>query len=615
MICSYTHHNKQCQEDRIFHLDKCVFHADREQLSGQSFEGRYREQLEKKIKRHDYDFHGYHFAEAINVSGHDFDTIVWFDKATFWYGANFSNCHFRKARFSNAHFRSGANFDGAIFDPMNPHDREIIDKTTFESTIFGGESSFIAATFNEQYTLFSDSRFLASVRFNNAKFFGDKLDLTIKLRAASIDFTGCTFASKWSTHLRIYSYESSTIASVVYLNRATFISHNAELSFRGLNWRAKLSDLGIETGELVLYNCKLRELSISSVQIVGDLTIINPEVLEFRADKIHFDPNSRFHFQELNLPVERTVSDPAPQFYFTDIHFNPNRSYFDQITCSGLKNIPVDSVIQIKRCTLKDVVFTTCDMRLFDFESSALEEARYMRCEWPARRVNLLDSFPILDRFPKVKRIPIFKYTEYIQRHLLRKDFHGGAGFHSKQLSEEYRQMASSYDRAGEYNEAGYFYFNRWETIREDLKNWVRGFGRRHTLSKWLRLQLYTCYWVLAGYGEKPAWSFCWLILLNLFILPFVTLFFIGVILHGNTILFSFRFNPSSVLFTLDQWFRCSWMGIIQYSPIRTLVPNLQAAKIANVPLHNVIVVVCFLINSGLIALLGLGVQRHFKRF
>ena len=92
-------------------------------------------------------------------------------------------------------------------------------------------------------------------------------------------------------------------------------------------------------------------------------------------------------------------------------------------------------------------------------------------------------------------------------------------------IEKLYQSMKVAQDSAKDFSEAGWFYFNEFEMERQALR---KNLGEDKEDNKWfnrtkdriLHLPKYDLYFTFAGYGEKPFWSFLWLIMFTFLFAP-----------------------------------------------------------------------------------------------
>lgn len=178
-----------------------------------------------------------------------------------------------------------------------------------------------------------------------------------------------------------------------------------------------------------------------------------------------------------------------------------------------------------------------------------------------------------------------------------------------------YRNMKSALDAAKDFANAGEFYFNECEMRRigfRESADW------RDKLW-WLAYSLY--YW-MAGYGERPLWSFGWFVV-------FTMVFAVLHMWHGfaitasNRIGYSFDFSCIGWRNISRLSFWGEWLGDLPSAMILALyriiptgyMPKDYLAFQPNVDAAGLLLIV---LNSAVLLLfltfIFIGLQRQFKR-
>jgi len=191
-----------------------------------------------------------------------------------------------------------------------------------------------------------------------------------------------------------------------------------------------------------------------------------------------------------------------------------------------------------------------------------------------------------------------------------------------QEIADLYRPMKTSFDRTKDYQQAGWFYFNEFEMKRLAFKSGSRDVKWYGYLQHKIHSFLYYLYKILAGYGEKPSWSFIWFIV---FTLVFTTAhllsglqdpsgmsinYDISITSHGIKNLFSSDFIKGlkedvqiALVFTL---YRVIPTGYLPYQELNFLPSGICGWFWS---LLNSIVLILML------AFVAIGLKRHFRRF
>lgn len=171
-----------------------------------------------------------------------------------------------------------------------------------------------------------------------------------------------------------------------------------------------------------------------------------------------------------------------------------------------------------------------------------------------------------------------------------------------------YRRMKTALDRTKDYQQASWFYFNEFEMKRKALEQEIESDPSkiRQILKKlFSKYIFYFSYKVFAGFGEKPLWSFYWLLLGILGFSGLNSLVGLqkGIALPDGKIVFRDAGFLDSLIFTLYRIIPANYL------------PFKQAYNIPNgfwglfVPFLNTFVLIIF------IAFIAIGLKRHFRRF
>lgn len=196
------------------------------------------------------------------------------------------------------------------------------------------------------------------------------------------------------------------------------------------------------------------------------------------------------------------------------------------------------------------------------------------------------------------------------------------------QLAELYLRFKAAADNAKDYQLASWFYFNEFEMKRRALfqRDPDKTLSPMHALFLLTRpdAMLYSCYRVLAGYGEKPIWSLLWFSL-------FSVMFAAGRLLNGFTVisesgretLINYDLCVSSVgwetVCSLVFWKHfAAALSLTLYRVLpATYLPDIglgvqEASGTAGDILFSLANTVVLVI---LVVFMGIGLKRHFRRF
>ncbi|KYK34291.1 MAG: hypothetical protein AYK18_14330 [Theionarchaea archaeon DG-70] len=262
-ICSYTwqewneeegkYVEKQCPEE-IWKTNKrlCIFHDPSQDKDIKLF----KQKMEEKLAKKDYNFRGYFFPELWNFENFQFCENVSFDGATFqkdvdfhgvtfqekasFDGATFQDAFFgraifyEKASFDGATFQERTFFDGAVFQGEASFDGTIFHNASFDGAVFQGEASFDGATFQKDasfhgITFQKDASFGRVTFQKDASFDGATFQDAFLYRVTfhgKVSFDGAVFQGKTSFDRTIFHEKAS-------FGRATF----QDASFDGVTFQ------------------------------------------------------------------------------------------------------------------------------------------------------------------------------------------------------------------------------------------------------------------------------------------------------------------------------------------------------------------------------------------
>ncbi len=516
----------------------CIFHAPKEE-KGISVEDFNLLIINEKLKKKDYNFRGFVFPGKISFSGREFDKAADFSEATFSGEANFSRATFSEvADFGGAKFSGWALFREATFS----------QKADFSEAKFLWEADFREATFSKE------ANFIRA-RFSIANFNGAKFSVRADFRIAKFSvavFMGAKF-SKWA------AFNGATFSEVANFNRATFyiaVFMGAKFSKKASFGEATFSLWADFSGATFSEEADFFRATFSTNADFTGATF--SEVADFSGAtfsgeakflRATFSGDTRFiktiisgdmYFTNI-LVKERTI------FRLRDINFElkknsdkktkPIRIIFDHATFSpfnthfeGIKlnkkfenpGITEKPVLIFRYCNLKDVYFANNNLSLFSFYKSSFDQARFVSNKYEASKIILFKReniifeeliFPHLDnKMTKLKKVKDYYYL---------KDLESWG-----EIASLYRRMKTALDNTKDFDQSGAFYFNEFEMKKKNRQAELKKEGKIKAFFGNLfgRAMLYRLYKIFAGYGEKPLWSFLWLLAFLVIIFPLLNL-------------------------------------------------------------------------------------------
>ncbi|MGD2249442.1 MAG: pentapeptide repeat-containing protein [Candidatus Methanofastidiosia archaeon] len=215
MRCSYTwpsydkekkeYTKSQCPK-KVWESTKkyCIFHD----LSKDKDIELFRQKLNEKLKKKNFNFQGYYFPEELNFSNMEFNNIADFTRATFQENINFTETTFQKnVVFNETTFQKNvvfkettfqdASFDNTTFQKNVVFTRATFQDASFDNTTFQYHVDFEETTF-QQNVSFDNTTFQKNVMFDKATFQDASFDNTTfqknasfnKIKFRSISFNG-----------------------------------------------------------------------------------------------------------------------------------------------------------------------------------------------------------------------------------------------------------------------------------------------------------------------------------------------------------------------------------------------------------------------------------------
>ncbi len=184
--------------------------------------------------------------------------------------------------------------------------------------------------------------------------------------------------------------------------------------------------------------------------------------------------------------------------------------------------------------------------------------------------------------------------------------------------------MKVALDRAKDFSEAGWFYFNEFEmkrqALRKNLREDKKWFSR--TKERILNLLKYDLYFTFAGYGEKPFWSFLWLLMFTFLFAPLHLLsgLQVGKATPINTPI-NYTFSPNlEGLKSLFSWqFGGNFLTALIYSLYRIIpVSYLPKTTTSMTPIGLdglFLSLINTLVMILMLSFIIIGLKRRFRRF
>lgn len=593
----------------------CVFHAPVDR-KGEAPHTAFKERMSDKLNRKDYNFRGYVFHIPMDFRGRTFSGDVSFDNAEFHgiLDKKLPTGYIQKTcvDFENAKFLGKASFQGTRFAAETPASSEgprvsaDFRKAEFQGAeanfawakFIGGKADFSRAEFTGTDTIFSGSKFPKGASFSGAVFSGDR---------AGFDMT--QFGGDEATFLRATFKCEATDFTDAKFTEGT--ANFAQAHFAGAAIFIRTQFLGrMVDFRLVSFGGDTRFVNVG---IAGALSLVDTTLGD----------NCVFYFQNPDFYIDKQEEN---RILFSRVRFKPFASFFENIVVSSsmqgldLLGLPV---LAFRYCQLKDVHFSGNDMSLFSFFKSSLDQARFVSCTWDqlwdtVLGLRFLRKNVILEErmFTRLQS----KIGDEDRRTEFRMTYELEDLDDYAEVASLYRKMKTALDGTKDYQEAGWFYFNEFEMKRLALQEQIK--KRRWVRRLFSRLSLYNLYKALAGYGEKPLWSFFWFWIL--------TAVFAGLHLlsglHapvGKYINYDISFSLQGAKNHILPGFLCELLKDYGHSLLFTLyriipVSYLPYQRSEFYPLGFDGMVVSFLNTAVLLLMvvfIGIGLKRHFRRF
>lgn len=389
------------------------------------------------------------------------------------------------------------NFEGFVF-PGDIHfkkDTQFREKSTFNSALFLGETNFTEVRFLKGVS-FRRALFTAAVNFRKSAFLGIT-DFFSTHFSSNADFIAVQFRGGTSFISSQFEGESDFF-SAKFARDVDFYSTQF---FNNVNFKR------VKFGG---------NINFSSTKFFKEVYFVENEIkqlMEF--NNISFTNDSLFYFQNPKFVIEpeKTLS-----IIFQKVQFIPFRTFFENFTVSKSRtNKEFSPAILFRYCQLKDVYFSNNQMSYFSFYNSSFDEARFISNEWKYRMDKVL-LFPVKRRnILFEERLHFFLgNSENGKKEKLLKNFQIQT-LNLKEIEGLYRRIKIAHDRLKNYQESGKFFYNECETKRLSFRQNFKRYPLHKRIRYLFKLQIFNWYKLLAGYGERPAWTFVWFFLFSVF--------------------------------------------------------------------------------------------------
>ena len=590
MACKYEGCNEPVNSPHDEEL--CVFHAPKEN-KGITVE-EFNDLIWQKQNSRCFNFRGFIFPGDIFFRGEckkSGGPIV-FAKDTDFSAVQFLG----KADFIEAQFSGYADFSKAQFS----------GDTDFINVQFSGDADFSEAQFHSE-TNFSHSIFNSDVDFSNVKFKGndniEKTDGDLNLLLYCVRFLDTTFKKRAIFHATVF-YKYSDFSDTKYFSKADF---NGAMFF----------DKGI----------------FHSTQFGGKTHFVANQIYEgLDFTDIIFSERATFYF---GAPIGQQKQSGRGVFTvisFNHVKFKAFDTFFEKIpipfqSFKVIKELLNEISFIFRYCELQDVYFTNVDLSSCSFFESSFEKARFISCKWSFVKDYILFKWIKVDRKNVILEEKLLedirdhkndeKYIEKLKSNNKIEYF-----YDYEDIATLYRRMKTALDNTKDYQQASWFYFNEFEMKRKALKDDIK--IEKERLKRLLmsgRLLLYNIYKTLAGYGEKPMWSFIWFGLLTII---FTAVNFLnGLKVSVNEVVNNVNYNISltgagfstllksqfwhdlgnAALFTL---YRVIPVGYLPFHRSKYEPIGLDGLSLSFV--NSVVLIL-------LVVFIAIGLKRHFRRF
>lgn len=562
---------------------------------------------------------------------------------------NIFHCSF--ILFNEVKFNSTVLWDDTEFNSID----KVIQSHLFVNTEFNDHTSFKNVTFDcgipdftksifRERTDFIGTKFRNGVNFTETKFGEFEYELneepTSSNNEKAIVFRPLLKTPEDEERSRVILFENVQFEG----NKTSFIKCeylNVLLSFEGNTFQSKLI-----FRENYLYG-------VSNIFFEKDYFYSDIEFIEFKfwhkckieIDFIDFSDRSFVTFENFakGSPKDVTISNfneleekhKSNKFIlimFRNIKFPEHRTFFQKFNDYDIIND--NFMICFRHSFLNNVYFTKNRMTMFSFYSSIFQSAIFTSNSWdfkidkllfiiPYKRKSLIFEDHIFSNWEMKSDYELLKLSDSLTskkknslldwRNFSMKFFiEIGENFDRNEVANLYRILKVSLDKAKDYRQAGYFYFNEFEMNRLALKD-KKGIWN---IGKYFS---YSIYKIISGYGEKPFWSSCWLCI-SIVIISILNLFS-GFKFKTDeiteTVNYNFNFDylseclngswihdfKTSILYTLS---RAIPTGYLPISKENFLIFNSEGFML------SIFTTIWLLF---LVIMVGVGVKRHFRRF
>lgn len=551
----------------------CVFHAPVAD-KGISFEA-FANLIDEQFNKGDYNFEGYVFPSLADFHEKTFDGDV----------------NFRKAQF----------LGGGVFKELSreglPPESPKSGCADFRKVVFKGSSDFTEAAFSGELADFSEAQFIGKAcLFDHTCF---------KTRRA--DFVKTVFAGEYAGFWHTDFWQTATsFIDATFENEEADFSHSAfgSVSFFMTHFRSL-----IVTFEKTRFD---HVAKFAGVDVRCNLDFVDLQLSE----------HTRFEFQYVRVGNEGGL---VPLILFKGIEFRAFCTFFEMLPAREEGRFlppPPFPIFLFRFCQLKDVFFSENQLEFFSFYKSSFDEAHFVSSRWgeisdrvlgiPFKRKCMIGD-ELLLRYSLV--------TPYDEPQWERLAAVGVDQFRDyNEIAVLYRRFKTTLDNAKDYQRAGWLYFNEFEmkrlAIREEMSRspWYQELTERG------RYLLYSLYRLVAGYGEKPLWSFVWICTATPM---FAAIHLLSGLSVGTSSVMNYDISFKGVSNLLDTGFLGRFLsdyGIALVFTIYRLIPvgYLPSGGLQIAPVGADGLLWSFL-NSVVLILLatltGIGLKRHFRRF
>ena len=567
--------------------------------------------------------------------------------------ASFSRCQFESKiiRFTKANFLSEiTSFISTKFSETTAlyfnNTKFFGTEVSFRKLIFDGELfQFDGASFECESTnlsqmkiqakkvTFADCRFFSTSEtyFDDTNISADKIDFTrCKATSKLFSFTAATLQSK-EISFQLFEFAGGSCS----FNKTKFAG--SVLAFDYCNFCCdylNFTETQFESSRISFKEAKINcnSANFSNAYFGGNVIFRdNPISASILFSDILFGDSSSFSF---GSPKFKHSFTEAIVLLFIRVNFIPYKTFFERIYPG--KGFDDNSLgwqprLVFRYCNMKEIFLSENDMSMFSFYRSAFfEESFLMSSTWRPMNDKIFARF----RFTAFQRqYTIHEDLFFTGQHRLTENFHPiiksktaddfSYPIHHSEIAELYLRYKSAADKAKDYNLASWFYFNEIEMKRRQLiynitserKYFKRLVKRTFSLS-WI----YKVYKVLAGYGEKPMWSFIWFTI-------FTTLFSIIHLFNGISVKYHgksfkdinykldliwpppFEVSLSDILYSLA--FTLSRIIPTNYFPGKPM----DLSPLTSTPWDYLFSIFNSIVLVLMVVFVAIGLKRHFRRF